>query len=329
MSGKTFFTLQKAKSLPSAKYLRKQRPPVFNEDTNNSVWQASSPDVQRRENLVAGLQKLYYHDTKGTSSKVPLDQKVMQKGESVRFKDNHGPASPRCEPHIDIITASSVMRPDRDRMNSMQNRRDICIHNAKCAAAIGQHDKADVWNLLSEMVDSVSADSYDDFDGWHNLNGSALGRELVLNILRYYELAGDIQMLATIVSVLGAGCKTGRLSSRENPSSPFELLLPEDDTRCNLYIHHYSTLLYNWGKLTTRVELNKHLTSRAVVTRNKDVFAPCCNRCNRLAIPETNVCHHCREYAFRCSICTNSVRGLFTVCVICEFFIMNIIHAYL
>lgn len=295
-----FHSLQRAKSMPPSKSLiQKRRSRVFNEDANTSEWETIGFSFQER-------------DSKGNTSSQSLDQKLL------RFKEEPDPILPYNEPRIDIIEASKAIRPDCDRKNALQNRRDICIHNSKCATAIGQHDKADVWNLLSEMIDSISADDFDDFDGWHSLNGGALGRELLVNILRYYELVGDIQMLATIVTVLGTGCNTGRRSTFESPSTPIELLLPDDDKRCNLYIHYYSQLLYSWGKLTTRMELNKHLTSQPSKTRNKDIFAPYCKRCDNLVMPETNVCNMCCGYAFRCSICTNSVRGLFTVCVKCE-----------
>lgn len=132
-------------------------------------------------------------------------------------------------------------------------------------------------------------------------------------------------MLATIVSVLGVGSKAGRVSSLDNSPRPFDLLRPEDTKRCNLYIHHYSSVLYSWGKLTTRAEINKHQTSTISRTLNKDIFVPYCHRCNRSANPETNVCQHCNEYAFRCSICTNAVRGLFTACILCKFVFCKII----
>ena len=291
------------------------------------------PDHQRRETMVGNLQKLYYHDTKGsTASAVPLDQRVMQKGDTVRFQEQPESIYPRDIPRIETVPSSNSMRPDAFQRTSLRQRREICIHNANVATAIGQKGKADVWNILAEIVDSISSNAYDDFDGWHGLGGSALGRELLMNILRYYELNGDVQMLATIVSVLGAGNNAETLHGTDKKSSltpyttPFELLLPDGGGRYDLYIHFYGTLLYSWGKLTTRVELNKHLSTSTMRTkrnmvhhssRNKEMFAPCCHRCNRLANPETNVCQHCQEYAFRCSICTNAVRGLFTVCISC------------
>eukprot|EP00557_Chaetoceros_sp_GSL56_P010042 CAMPEP_0176479254 /NCGR_PEP_ID=MMETSP0200_2-20121128/1641_1 /TAXON_ID=947934 /ORGANISM="Chaetoceros sp., Strain GSL56" /LENGTH=1260 /DNA_ID=CAMNT_0017875285 /DNA_START=79 /DNA_END=3858 /DNA_ORIENTATION=+ len=289
-----------------------------------------SNDQRRRETMVGNLQKLYYQDTKkNTLSSVPLDQKVMQKKEKLTNTDievkevNSSSQSPRME----RISASSVMRPDAAALKMLKQKVDICLHNAKCATALGQMGKADVWKMLAEIIRSVSGNFYDDFDGWHNMNGSALGRELIRNILRYYEMNGDVQMLATIITVFDVHSYTRNLEQAElYPSNLFDLLLPYDICH-DMYIHFYSQLLYCWGKLITRAELNKHLSQRAMYFdsygvstlshRNKDIFVPCCQRCNRLANPETNICQYCNEYAFRCSICTNAIRGLFTVCKSC------------
>jgi len=131
-------------------------------------------------------------------------------------------------------------------------------------------------------------------------------------------------MLATIVSVLGSGrTQKERVLKKE---STFDILLPDDGAKYDLYIHVYGSLLYSWGKLTTRVELNKHLSSSVQGIGNSlknkkekgayEMFAPCCPRCNQ-ATSGKNVCQSCQDYAFRCSICTNAVRGLFTLCIKC------------
>ena len=272
--------------------------------------------------MVGNLQKLYYQGiTKKSSdlSTVPLDQKCMHKEVTVRFPEEEKDPS-KVIPSSEVTSASSSMRPDMGELNYLQQKIDICFHNAKVAANIYQHGKSQVWRLIAEIIEGIAGNSYDDFDGWHSINGSALGRELILNILQFYEMNGDVQMLATIVSVLR--------SRKKDPISLYDLLLADDSRRYDLYIHFYSQLLYSWGKLITRVELNKHLSqnsvdndsaiaNKIVLSRNKEMFSPCCQLCNRLADPETNICQHCNHYAFRCSICTNAVRGLFTVCITC------------
>jgi hypothetical protein len=278
--------------------------------------------------MVGNLQKLYYQDAKkNTLSSVPLDQKVMQKKEkwATTGEETNEVNLSSHVPRIETISASPVMRPDDTVSKMLRQKIDICLHNAKCATSLGQAGKADVWNMLAEIISSVSGSFYDDFDGWHNINGSALGRELIGNILRYYEMNGDVQMLATIITVFDVHRYNRNPEQAElYPLGLFDLLLPYNVCH-DLYIHFYSQLLYSWGKLITRAELNKHLSQRAMywdsyglsTPLQKNIFVPCCQKCNRLANPETNICQYCKEYAFRCSICTNAIRGLFTVCTSC------------
>lgn len=300
----------------------------FSEEANTIGLGVLSNDQRRRDTMVGNLQKLYYQDTKkSTLSSVPLDQKVMQKKEKRATTDketNEANLSSHV-PRIETISASPVMRPDDTVSKMLRQKFDICLHNAECATSLGQTGKADVWNMLAEIILSVSGSFYDDFDGWHNINGSALGRELIGNILRYYEMNGDVQMLATIITVFDVHKYNRNPEQAElYPLNLFDLLLPYNICH-DLYIHFYSQLLYSWGKLITRAELNKHLSQRAMywdsyglsTSLQKNIFVPCCQKCNRLANPETNICQYCKEYAFRCSICTNAIRGLFTVCTSC------------
>ena len=233
--------------------------------------------------------------------------------------------------------------------------KNLCEHNRNVCSELGQIDKAKVWTLLLQVVDNIPNSLMDNFDGWGGPGGCALGHELVENILRYYEAQGDVQMLATIICVLSGGRDrrmTNRMTTQNDRAarSGLHSLLPDDDARFDAYILRYSALLYAWGKLTTRTELTKHLAyslpgagaeqlipveASSEIKRNQlDVigkdsyipnegvasgitFAPMCPRCQKPANPETNVCDSCKDYAFRCSICTNAVRGLFTVCVSC------------
>lgn len=285
--------------------------PVF------AVYVTPSRDTKSRNSMVGNLQKL---KKSSDLSAVPLDQMIMHKEGTVRFPPEEKIDYSKEIPPSEVIAASSSVRPDMVEIHYLQHKIDICMHNAEVATNIDQHGKSQVWRLIADIIEGIAGNSYDDFDGWHSINGSALGRELILNILHFYETNGDVQMLATIVSVLR--------SRRQDPISLYDLLFTDDSRRYDLYIHFYSQLLYSWGKLITRVELNKHLSQRSLdndstiiennaLSRDKEMFSPCCQLCNRLANPETNICQHCNHYAFRCSICTNAVRGLFTVCITC------------
>jgi len=235
---------------------------------------------------------------------------------------------------------------------------ELCIYNAAVCLDLGQKDKADTWSLLARTVEHMGKDLHNSFDGWGGPGGGALGKEIVAGVLQYYDLHGDVQMLATIVCALSGGIgrhavgDTSQSSRTERNNSYVRNLLPDDDRRLDSYITRYASLLYRWGKITTRAELNKHLAqSLKSSSRNQFVggevlvpigpgdegrlqkdffappeypldspgvtFAPLCPRCLKPANPETNVCEECKQYAFKCSICETSIRGLFTTCLLC------------
>jgi hypothetical protein len=152
-------------------------------------------------------------------------------------------------------------------------------------------------------------------------------------------------MLATIFCVLSGGCR--------NTSQPGSLkLLPHgQDEKYDSYIRKYAELLYAWGLLSLRAELNKHLIripsrleggisseignklllrtpprregALSVEERSDSGRVPGvavifhCPRCGQDTDSNTNFCRSCQDFAFRCSICDNAVRGLFTVCAVC------------
>jgi hypothetical protein len=155
---------------------------------------------------------------------------------------------------------------------------------------------------------------------------------MVANLLRYYEALGDAQMLSTIVCVLQSRPHISGARSRAKPLlSQHRGLLPSNqDDKFDTYIRRYADLLFSWGLLTTRAELNKHLASTphgfgsnpagdgpwfddGRQTAATVAQAITCPRC----LTETggsNFCLVCRDFAFRCIICENAVRGLFTSC---------------
>lgn len=224
--------------------------------------------------------------------------------------------------------------------------KDICLHNAGVCKSVGETDKEGVWNLLAQTVDGQIGNKE---SGWGGKGGGALGVELVSGLLQYYERLGDAQMLATMFCVLSGGFR-----STLQPGSP-QLLPQGQDEKYDSYIRKYAELLYAWELLSIRAELNKHLlrvpslgeghfaaeeskhqlrlSSRIFgvdlsvtpeSTKAKGLSAPGfavifhCPRCGRDADKNTNVCRSCQDFVFRCSICDNAVRGLFTVCSLCN-----------
>jgi hypothetical protein len=182
-----------------------------------------------------------------------------------------------------------------------------------------------VWELLAKSVairtDDAGTNSFGPFAG----GGFALGRNLVANILKYYEALGDVQMLSTIVCVLQTGPTVRATSSGASLTQHWSLLPQGQSDKFDTYIRRYADLLFAWGLLTTRAELNKHLSS---IPRDYDaeyaatkslgsaisvVPSFVCPRCSR-ETAGSSFCVSCNMFAFRCIICDNSVRGLFTSC---------------
>ena len=132
-------------------------------------------------------------------------------------------------------------------------------------------------------------------------------------------------MLATMFCVLSV--RHGQDQSTNRPC-----LLPQSREKLHdTYIIRYAELLYSWGLLNTRVELNKHLRRKYEQNEFKlqsseegkeggfDLgVAITCPTCHNAVNSRTNYCRSCRDFAFRCSICDTAVRGLFTFCETCK-----------
>lgn len=193
----------------------------------------------------------------------------------------------------------------------------VCEHNAKVSADAGEHEKAETWKLLAQVVTGrihmTSAGK------WRPKRSVALGSGLVRLLLEYYEKVGDVQMLSTIVCVL-------RQEKRVDEADSTSLLPEETQGQYDCYLRRYADLLYSWGLLSLRAQINKRLR---FVFESRDVFGvPSmsnegggitifteCPHCHQRST--TNYCNSCSNYAFRCVICDTAVRGLFTVCIMC------------
>lgn len=196
-----------------------------------------------------------------------------------------------------------------------QKLREACVHNAGVCVDLGQDEKANTWNLLSQMAENVLEDEHDNFNGWGGPYGGSLGHDLVSKMLTYYEGQGDVQMLATMVCVLGG-------DQRTKVADGCSLLPVSHQDRYDGYIRQYADLLYRWRLMSERAELCKYLGRQlpdaaggndqyAIVDTN--VWC----KIHRKVTTDNGICRQCRNYAFRCSICDIAVRGLFTLCGRC------------
>jgi hypothetical protein len=222
---------------------------------------------------------------------------------------------------IGVYTVCAEIAHDNEELGRIEQ---ICSHNAEVCSMLGQLGKMETWLMVAKIVRHRMKNAGKGFDGWGGVEGGALGVGLLGNLLRYYELMGDVQMLSALVCVLRRKHKTTKYEKGRGC-----ILLPRDqDVKYDLYIRRYADLLYGWGLLTTRAELIKHLFRTISPTESEglefndgaceSLASGCISlafRCPRCAgSSEFGYCPSCKEYVFRCVICDNAVRGLFTVC---------------
>lgn len=240
--------------------------------------------------------------------------------------------------------------PDDSKTKNLNEIRRVCLHNASVCADLGEIEKEGVWTLLADTIErQVTEAEKQLYNGWGGNGGGALGVELVQNLLKYYEARGDFQMLATMACVLSGGRRSRlRHPSQMRVGDDRPYLLPAgQDAKYDMYIRKYADLLYEWGLLSLRAELNKHLVrvpeshwsgsdlyrskaeglGKATGSLDENVNAEGrfpgiavvfqCPKCSEETEFNTNVCRNCRDFAFRCSLCDNAVQGLFTICDSC------------
>jgi hypothetical protein len=234
-------------------------------------------------------------------------------------------STPQVQIGVYVLRAAHLDHHSR-RNNDISEVAKVCMHNAAVCESVGETGKMETWKLLAKAVKSRRYTSDTVFASWGGPTGGALGQSLVDNLLRYYESLGDVQMLSTIVCAL-------RLPMQG--SEHVWCLLGKESAKFDMYIRKYADLLYGWGLLTTRAEVNKHLvrvpkerkvegdTACEALTRNENrapgiSLSYTCSRCSsKESLQGGNYCQSCRDYVFRCVICDNAVRGLFTLCDFC------------
>jgi Zinc-ribbon, C4HC2 type len=213
----------------------------------------------------------------------------------------------------------------------------LCLYNAKVCRELGHDEKENVWKLFADTVESQINDDDKIFSGWGGKGGGALGVDMILHFFEYYEKLGDVQMLATMFCVLSGG-------HRGSTSKKHAFFLPKDrDAVYDTYIIRYAELLYSWGLLNIRAELNKHLkfpptkvhefeylsndqpesssgeNNTSSVTQYGGLgLVFLCPTCQSEVQSNSGFCPQCQDFAFRCSICDLAVRGLCTFCETCH-----------
>lgn len=323
----SFSTAATSRPLPHVRSVPIIRDPnsVFVTDDETGVHGGQNSTRPGMQESMVFLRKLFTRQQEfGQTTFLPPDN---PRGVSIAPKRL---ASTEGFPNVSTVNGLPFNGGEGREFQALKEIKQICISNASTSASFGDTEKGEVWELLAQIISSRLADLGNPFDGWGGTSGGgALGENLVGNVLRYYESLGDVQMLSTMVCVL----RRGRRLSRCKDKREFSFLPPGQDEKYDNFIRRYSDLLYGWGLLNIRTELMKHLVRVLPHTESRPLcklvesedgppkgrspgIAPVfsCPRCGNETELGTNYCLSCQDYAFRCSICDESVRGLFTVC---------------
>ena len=146
--------------------------------------------LTRAASLVGNMNKIYASDKE---SFLPYpDQEIMQKVQNDTSSNGDETSISMYEGGIHPIESSNDMVLSDSSKQRLIQTSLLCAHNAHIANSVGQKDKANVWMLLSETAENVASNANDAFDGWHGLGDGAIGRDIIENILKFYEAQGDV-----------------------------------------------------------------------------------------------------------------------------------------
>ncbi|KAL3908755.1 MAG: hypothetical protein SGILL_008364, partial [Bacillariaceae sp.] len=229
--------------------------------------------------------------------------------------------------HLGVHTLRLPKEEEKHEENEeLKEIHQLCLFNGNVCRHQGDAQKEGVWKLLADIVQNQMNDDDKSFSGWGGKSGGALGVDTVSHFFDFYEKLGDVQMLATMFCVLSGGHR------RQNKSHAF--LLPKGrEAVYDTYILRYAELLFAWGQLNTRAELNKHLKfppsqkdytflsgeeDRKATQTGLEVACLCPTCGTEVESKTSSYCNVCKDYAFRCSICDIAVRGLSTFCETCH-----------
>ncbi|GMH60923.1 hypothetical protein TrLO_g13644 [Triparma laevis f. longispina] len=168
----------------------------------------------------------------------------------------------------------------------------ICENNARVYRSFQAEEKAAVWDLLSILLTPTPSDDVDDVDVYG---------DIVSRIMSYYKSVGDVQILSAVLCLL-------RSVSKE----PQEKFNGEHDR----LLRAYAEILGSWGKIRNRTAICKRITPKAQEEPLGLDIGFLCSRCGNVA-NDKNVCSSCRDFAFRCGVCNNRVKGAFISCFGC------------
>lgn len=209
------------------------------------------------------------------------------------------------------VTTLPVRKPSSKASQRFLTTLQLCRQNAEVCEKHGQTEKAKTWSYLGETIQNHMEEfEADSFSGWGGSGGGALGRNLAANVLQYYEAEGDIQMVATIVCVLGSGQRKAPVRDERS-----FLLSPDQDAKYDMYIRRYADMLYSWHLSAKRAELSKHLVQLLPKVQDARIYLE--RGDGKAEEKKSGVKITLPDGTLTCAICENSVRGLCITCHNC------------
>ncbi|CAM9157136.1 unnamed protein product [Chrysoparadoxa australica] len=216
----------------------------------------------------------------------------------------------------------------------------LCVKYEKPPAFKAAHasDLVEVWALLAETADAQAWDAGASQQMLRPWSQGAFGQPMLEKICKHYQACDDVQMLATMLCVLGS-----------NEGGPDTSLLPphisaDSFNRC---LEGYGQLLYAWGAHEQRVEALKHKKpsarrrtlsrhggqkkavprtgqtsqrrTRAAMELDPELTLSSyakCSKCHQVLV-EGKACQKCQEFSVRCSLCHLTARGMASFCFKC------------
>ena len=296
-------------------------------DSKDVKQQPSSGDKGREgSSMMGSLKKMFANQLPSTIAAAPSDDN-KQSSQVGAHLDHSDHALTNFDGYNNVDQPGVYMLDNPQTPEAASQRllvtKELCLYNAKVCLDCGQKAKADTWMLLAQTVENILTFEADETDGWGG-DEDALTTGIVKQILRWYEVQGDYQMLTTIVCVLSFG-RDRRDMMASGSSGRYQLLPKFDPRRYDNYIQRYGELLYAWGLLTVRSEISKRLAyGVSNVAEEEDdsmkgsFISMVCTRCVEPVSDVNGICSKCKEYAFQCSICCSAVRGAYTWCLSCN-----------
>ena len=211
-----------------------------------------------------------------------------------------------------------------------------CRHNSSVAEKMGcSAIVVQLWNLLAVSLDLLSHSETNSEANMINWKESVLGLPLLYRILNHLIELNDVQVLATLICILGGSAKTiDLLKPRKIDSNKFsQSILMNMKRMTKDYFENillsYVSILAKWGALLQATEVLKQTSLPPSCDddfHEQTEYMPGLGLlCSRCGVPANEFygkkqaiwCMDCDTYAVNCAVCNNCVKSDCYFCPSC------------